>query len=446
MCSFSPVLLYLLAGSLISLSSGVLQGYSSEPVFSTLTSYDAVRGNFKQFKDCSAEKVWLFTRHGTRYPHRREVKDYKHMNQLRDIILENHNKHHRGTLGQAALDLFRVWSLEAEKQNAGLLTRSGVKEMQEYGRRLLKQFPHLLAQYSPDAIKINVTSKERTHESARAFTSGLYGKPVDIHPYMVDDHLLQIGRKCRPWKDSKNRREASREVEAFRNGTFMAELVADISATLGFLNHLDIETLTSMYKLCGYESAWHHDKMSAWCTPFDMHHLKVMEYMKDLKKYYRSAYGNPLTVNLGCELLRDMVESITNEKRNATLYFSHDGEVRMLLVALGIGEDKIPPTAANYPSMDKRKWRTSLLIPFSANIASVLYRCPGGSYGITEEARIAVFVNEKVVKLPKCGGREMCGRKEFLEAYASLLDPQKCNRDFCRQTSKSNPPSSKPSA
>lgn len=42
---------------------------------------------------------------------------------------------------------------------------------------------------------------------------------------------------------------------------------------------------------------------------------------------------------------------------------------------MGIAEDKTPLTAANFDTMkNSRKWRTSYLVPFGANIAAVFYR------------------------------------------------------------------------
>lgn len=60
--------------------------------------------------------------------------------------------------------------------------------------------------------------------------------------------------------------------------------------------------------------------------------------------------------------------------QKVTVYFTHSTPFQAFLTALGIGKDAVPLRADNYYQQTQRNWRTSLLSPFAANLAVVLYR------------------------------------------------------------------------
>lgn len=410
------------------LASAAIAKYTQQhkSYFSTHTYYDLVRGDIPNVPECKAERLWLFSRHGTRYPHHHELKAFNDLDDLRHRIIKNSEQHKRGTLSKDDLKLFKKWNLEVKKKDAGKITKSGEKELHHLGERLLQHFPQLLSSYSKDGVKINTSSKKRAKQSAKAMLSGIYGQPPEVTDSMVNDDLLLVRGQCPAWDESTESKEAKRESSSFKSGEVVQEVAKQVSDRLGFKDSLSVDTVETMYKMCGYEQAWHHKHTSPWCIPFSKDHLKVLEYLEDLKKYYKGAYGNPLSGKLGCRIVADLNDSLKQAQRNVSLYFSHDEEMRVLLVGLGIAEDQKRPTAANYAAMDSRQWRTSKLIPFSANILAVSYRCQNES-----DSKVGIFLNEHLLKLGKCQGQELCPLEQFLQAYSSTVDPSICNMDFC---------------
>ena len=142
-------------------------------------------------------------------------------------------------------------------------------------------------------------------------------------------------------------------------------------------------------------------------------------------------------------------------------YFGHAESLVPVLAALGLFRDPDPLRADTFldPSQaDARKFRTSSFVPFSANLAFVLYDCADGGHGQTAgKGRSNVFdrsldggdnslmanvsamdrffvqllLNERPVKLPSlCGRRSICSYAELRERYAAYVD--QCRfREMC---------------
>ena len=94
----------------------------------------------------------------------------------------------------------------------------------------------------------------------------------------------------------------------------------------------------------------------------------------------------------------------------------------------------MPPTADNFNEQGARKFRTSLILPFAANLQLILYECEPQnqtSLGDSEEEDemtveyyLKMLVNEKPESLPGCTS-EMClysTVREKLESYIDRCD------------------------
>lgn len=62
------------------------------------------------------------------------------------------------------------------------------------------------------------------------------------------------------------------------------------------------------------------------------------------------------------------------DEPTGVFYFTHSHMIMLFLTAMGIGKDSEPLTAANFREMDRRNWRSSLLVPFAANFVAVFHR------------------------------------------------------------------------
>lgn len=99
-------------------------------------------------------------------------------------------------------------------------------------------------------------------------------------------------------------------------------------------------------------------------------------------------------------------------------YFTEGEGLLRFIARMGLAKDEQPLTNDMTPSAE-RKWRTSLMGSFAANVAVVLYRC-------SDDYKIQLFVKEDVVHLDQCQNA-LCTFTEFLDYLGSVAD--NCGRD-----------------
>lgn len=124
--------------------------------------------------------------------------------------------------------------------------------------------------------------------------------------------------------------------------------------------------------------------------------------------------------------MQDMLNrlSIENEP-TATVYFSHSAAVQLFLTALGALKDDIELKADNFAQIAAiRKWRTSRVSPFAANIGVVRYKCQMND-------KVKLFLNEKPLHLDWCTSNGECDWHDFLQKYTFYANFD-CDRVFCK--------------
>ena len=106
--------------------------------------------------------------------------------------------------------------------------------------------------------------------------------------------------------------------------------------------------------------------------------------------------------------------------------FGHSESVMPLYTALGLFRDNSDLLATNMATMVNRTFRSSHISPLGANLAFVLYACPGVENSATNTYAVKLLVNEQEIVIPKCG-KTMCAYHEVKEAYKSSYED--CNKD-----------------
>lgn len=134
--------------------------------------------------------------------------------------------------------------------------------------------------------------------------------------------------------------------------------------------------------------------------------FEVLEYLGDLKHYYKTGYGFPINYRQAAPLLRDMVNIVTELKANplsvprATIYVGHAETIVPLIALLGLFEGP-PLTAEGFLLSKHRAFRTSKIAPFGANIAFLIYRKKSENVGSeTPNMLLQIAVNEHLVNIP----------------------------------------------
>lgn len=106
-------------------------------------------------------------------------------------------------------------------------------------------------------------------------------------------------------------------------------------------------------------------------------------------------------------------------------YFTHSSALQLLLVALGVAKDRDALRADNYLQMSRRKWKSSEIGPFAANLAAIKYDCPNEN----ERTKVMFFLNEKPVDLDWCRVG-LCSWADVKQHYQHFQTAN-CEQIFC---------------
>lgn len=103
--------------------------------------------------------------------------------------------------------------------------------------------------------------------------------------------------------------------------------------------------------------------------------MDILEYKEDLKYYYEAGPGKSINDNLPCGVMQDLIKKFDSKANPKVIaYFAHDYIVQMFLTAIGAKKDTTHLRADNFQDMVKyRQWKTSEIVPFSANIMAIKY-------------------------------------------------------------------------
>lgn len=134
--------------------------------------------------------------------------------------------------------------------------------------------------------------------------------------------------------------------------------------------------MTALYDLCRHTWSGVESKLSPWCALFTKDDLQVLEYIQDLRSYYRNGYGTPQSETFGqiplADLLRTFQKVKEGDGKKMTAYFTHATMLDMVYTSLGLFKDNKPLSSANRDR--DRKWRSSANSAFSVNLVAVLNR------------------------------------------------------------------------
>ncbi|XP_053609482.1 multiple inositol polyphosphate phosphatase 1-like [Plodia interpunctella] len=361
------------------------QWYSSANLykyFGGKTLYDDVRGdirNASKLKGCEPVSIWLLSRHGTRNPSEQNLRDMKNALTLKTDIIRNHEEG-RGELGDMEIKELREyeWNPDLDATPYLLITR-GYKELNEYADRINVTYFSLLKRLK--AHHIRPTNEQRTIESARSFVAGL----DDSLEYEIEapldkkkDFMLLPYLSCDlHTREAWNVTKRLSEIRKYYQTAEFQEVLASVQKRLGIQAQLSPINVTGLYNLCWSQRSTLLTGTSPWCKLFTNRDLEVLEYIQDINSNLRSGYGFPFNGHLGRLVLSDLLKKfqaeVYNTKPTFTAFFAHDSLIDMVYCALGLFHDENGIDAKR--RNPHRKWRSSKITPFAANILAVLHKC-----------------------------------------------------------------------
>ncbi|XP_018392882.1 PREDICTED: multiple inositol polyphosphate phosphatase 1-like [Cyphomyrmex costatus] len=418
--------------------------------------------------NCEPTQIWMLVRHGTRYPGESIIAQILNLTHIRNQIITS--------------NVFETCTSQDEKMNlknwvpypelvptkGKYLAVQGEKDLASLAERIRTKLPMFFDCNVTKDFKIRSTATQRTIESMRSFvesafdinrkkilpmindtslhmvkmvrmqqnfTMQYYIPPLEASSNtsikfevvpIVNDTLLKLYDSCESWKN----RGIDKEVKAFINGPEMAKVIADVNQRLGFLN-ISKDDIFLFYDACRFERTLYLDKPSPWCDVFTDDEMQVLEYEEDLFYYYNSGPGDKINSQLGCYLIRDIVDHFTKLETNGdepkgVFYFTHSQMMVLFLTAMGIAQNPMPLTATNFRDMNHRKWRISQLIPFAANFAAIFHRCNSSDAPF----KVAFYLNENPLTIEGCdnGVCDWIQLKEKLGIIAANCSMEVCQK------------------
>lgn len=400
---------------------------------------------------CQPIAIWLLVRHGSHNPEADEIADLQKLTDFKNNIINNYrNRNFANTnmrMCLADLNLLEKWAWNY-RQNAtfaGDLTTDGYMSMQQLAQAWKQKFPGLVTDNRHDYL-FKYVNDQRSSTTFRAFTEGLFRAQEDTNDIAkeTDEKLLQPYKFCSSWvKNVEENNDTLTQLRTFESKQEYKQMITNISLRLGFNYDIQKELVKHMYQMCRYNKAWDVSQISPWCAVFTKEDLKRLEYAEDLETYYKYGYGSPMNQQIGCTGVRDMmdffkihVDKDTPQQPRSSVQLVSAPGLLLALSTLGAHRDGAPLTGDNYHSAvaQARRWTSSTLSPFNANLAAVLYKCtPNSSIQINEQYQVLFMENEKPMNLEECRVG-LCNYTFVKNRFGLIAD--NCKLDFCNSATK----------
>ncbi|XP_060795732.1 multiple inositol polyphosphate phosphatase 1b isoform X3 [Neoarius graeffei] len=221
--------------------------------------------------------------------------------------------------------------------------------------------------------------------------------------HYVNDSLLRFFDQCKRFvEDVEHNKTALKEVKLFKSSLEMDEVCRRMASRLQIPHsRITPDLVEAAFLLCSYEFAI-KSKNSPWCKLLDELDAQVLEYKNDLKQYWKRGYGHDINSKSSCVLFHDLFRRFDQASydyrsgevtKAVTIQVGHGETLLPLLSLMGFFRDETPLTAKNFPLQHSRKFRSSQIVPYAANLLFVLYEC-------TDGLRLQLFLNEKPMAFP----------------------------------------------
>ncbi|CAH0398510.1 unnamed protein product [Chilo suppressalis] len=396
-------------------------GYSN---FGSKTVYDDVRGDIRdteRIEGCKPIGVWALVRHGTRNPRPSSLDAMQDAAKLKDAIVTQNLHEDLGELCAQDITNLQRWSWDSTiSTTPGYLTTNGYKEMLELGTRFHQKFLPLL--HDLGSYQFRPTLEQRTIKSAEAFIEGLNQGQLNFKKTNATDRddVLRPYYYCARHKvEVYNGNRSIDEINEYTNTLEFQHMLQRVQNRSGLQEPLTATKVIGFYDLCRYGRAISSTKTSPWCALFADQDLMILEYLNDIRHYFRNGYGSDINRILGGPALKDLFMSflsiVTSGFKSFTGYFIHDTLIQMVFTALQLNRDY--PEISGFERKDERKWRTSFMTPFAGNFAAVLLKC--STKAESDRYQVQFFINEKEFHL--CDAKT-CSWSQFNEKFAHFLN------------------------
>lgn len=415
-CTVFMKLLLLLAAVYVAIDAAGEEQEILRTHMSTKTLYAPPSSSESDIQDdkCNPMQLNFAIRHGTRNP---TMKDITRINNTHARLSEHHNG--------GPLTWMGSWKNPYPKETEAWLADRGVRELIEIGQRLRARLSPSSVYFDSNKFVFEHTWKIRTRQSAEAFAFGFFDglQPVYYHSDPVgDDEVLRFYDNCPTFEMQIDRnKSATVEHMKYRDSEQMHKNLAKFRnlSTFSGTTQKDME---AAYAGCAFDVAV-LNVFDQWCSFFDDEMLLSMDYFQDLKHFYRKSHGHALSYEIATPLLQDIFRTMKQRvdgKSDVEGYFrfAHAETILPLASLLNVSyfdrhaSDREGHFRADTPLelALQRKFKSSELAPFSANIGFVLYECAAeeGKGQARSTFKVKTLLNEHEVVFNECKGQAFC--------------------------------------
>ncbi|KAG8435543.1 hypothetical protein GDO86_013469 [Hymenochirus boettgeri] len=383
---------------------------------------------------CTPLKIVSVIRHGTRYPTSSQIKKMK---KIHALIQE------RSRSSSELVRELQSWEMWYDVWMDGQLVKKGEQDMQNLAHRLATLFPSLFTTERLQKCKMSfvTSSKHRCVDSTKAFIGGLVhgylGFPrtpnnvledIPCSEPVVNDTLMRFFDHCPKFLvEVEDNDTALRELDNFKKSPEMRRVTQKVSALLDVPEQeLSADLIQVAFFICSFELAIKNISDSPWCELFDEEDGRVLEYLNDLKQYWKRGYGHHINSRSSCNLFRHIFnhleEAVTESKRSqqisspVVMQFGHAETLLPLLALLGLFKDEKPLTADNFSMQSNRKFRSGQIVPYASNLVFVLYHCDMAETE-REEYQVQMLLNENIVHFPHSQNTDLTLNRPRSQGY-----------------------------
>jgi multiple inositol-polyphosphate phosphatase/2,3-bisphosphoglycerate 3-phosphatase len=373
-------------------------------------------------------------RHGSRAP---TVSDIKRLTTLQATI-----RRHKDLLHNTNYSWLLNWTNPYKPFQAGNLEVLGELEQYTIAKRFALLY-NITAPSVDNAYPIQTTMIPRAARSGNAFGFGLFEgkgelgrdnfKPFYIFSESLErDVTLRFFDICPLYIQTiLNSGDTIAEYTRFVREQ-LPKVAGNVSNRLGVfpLWNLTVDEIDAIYTACTFEYA-KSNVTDRWCSLFSDDDFLTLEYAEDLINYWTKGYGYELNYRIACPLLKEIIVIMDGKINRSAEYFVELGKFRFahaetllpLIALLGLYRDDAPLRAnSSLECIQNRKWRTSVISPYAANLAFILYECNSTSTANASQYLVKLIHNEKEMFIPGCENNIYCPYTTFKSKYLSALD------------------------
>ncbi|KAF5904251.1 multiple inositol polyphosphate phosphatase 1-like, partial [Clarias magur] len=255
--------------------------------------------------ECRAVHLSAIIRHGTRYPT---------LGNIKKMIL--FSKLVKSQADLSCVQELQSWDMWYKESMDGRLVEKGRFDHRHLAQRLIKSFPTLITKENikEGRVKFITSSKHRCINSTLAFKQGIMEhlgiQGIDV-PHTIDDKLMRFFDQCRRFVETvENNKDALMEMERFKNGPEMKRVQEKLADRLQLpYSNVTTDSVETVFYLCAYEFTI-QGVNSPWCRLLDGTDGQVLEYLGDLKQFWKRGFGHDINSKSSCVLFHDLFKRL----------------------------------------------------------------------------------------------------------------------------------------